>query len=293
MNKAITLQQGLKLQSFLLSCRASSTLKSSITIGEPDLDSYYKDIIENLIRPPPRPNADALHQARQAKLDQFRRSDYSQDLRGHMVLASVTDIINKTRLLLEVAGKPAYILSTELDPDDIIQLTPAHKLGQPRQPDDIMVGDQVKVYVHKMQTPENEALVYSKAAMKHQRLAFVWRELSQLYKHNQPVRGRILNKMEGRRGWAVGIAGIVAHLPGIHISASGGASGGGQQQQQQQGGGGRNSNVLNKRTRYEIGQLYDFKIIEFTRNSGYIRLAEVDDVYISRISSKLREENIV
>jgi ribosomal protein S1 len=286
MNKAISLQQGLKLQSLLLSCRASSTLKSSITIGEPDLDSYYKETIENLIRPPPGPNTDALHQARQAKLDEFRRSDYSQDLRGHMVLASVTDIINKTRLLLDVAGKPAYILSTELDPDDIIQLTPAHKLGQPRQPDDIMVGDQVKVYVHKMQTPENEALVYSKAAMKQQRLALVWRELSQLYKNNQPVRGRILNKMEGRRGWAVGIAGLVAHLPGIHTSAARGGGGGG-------GGGGRNSNILNKRTRYEIGQLYDFKIIEFTRNSGYIRLAEVDDVDISRSGSKLSEENIM
>jgi len=122
--------------------------------------------------------------------------------------------------------------------------------------------------------------------MKQQRLALVWRELSQLYKNNQPVRGRILNKMEGRRGWAVGIAGLVAHLPGIHTSAARGGGGGG-------GGGGRNSNILNKRTRYEIGQLYDFKIIEFTRNSGYIRLAEVDDVDISRSGSKLSEENIM
>lgn len=125
--------------------------------------------------------------------------------------------------------------------------------------------------------------------MKHQRLALVWRELSQFYKNNQPVKGRILNKMEGRRGWAVGIAGIVAHLPGIHTSA---AAAGGHQQHQHQQQGGRNSNILNKRTRYEIGQLYDFKIIEFTRNSGYIRLAEVDDVIIIS-SNKLSEESVV
>lgn len=115
------------------------------------------------------------------------------------------------------------------------QTIPATELGSTPP----SVGDKHTFVVQSLETPLGEMELDTATRDSHRQVEAVWDEIMRAHKLMMPVKGRILNAVNS--GFAVGIGGFVAFLPGSRVS-------GGQVQ---------------------VGTLQDFKImslVEETRN---------------------------
>ena len=138
-------------------------------------------------------------------------------LEGHMIKARVLQVGQKS-FLLDTGISCVRIAASELTPECILQKAETEVDGTPRRREDIIPGDIVEVLLEQLDTPDGSMLVSGPQAAVQQRFRAVWHELCQSFVEKRPVKGRILNKVNG--GYAVGIGGLVCFAPSRSVAPS-------------------------------------------------------------------------
>ena len=85
------------------------------------------------------------------------------------------------------------------------------EFASPGQPAEIKVGDEVEVYVERLEDRQGEAVLSRDKAKREE----AWENLQQAYDKNERVTGVIFGRVKG--GFTVDLSGAVAFLPGSQV----------------------------------------------------------------------------
>ncbi|RMF72425.1 MAG: S1 RNA-binding domain-containing protein, partial [Alphaproteobacteria bacterium] len=88
---------------------------------------------------------------------------------------------------------------------------PLKEFAAPGQPPEIKVGDEVEVYVERVENALGEAVLSRDKARREE----AWDRLEEYYKKQEPVEGVIFGRVKG--GFTVDLGGAVAFLPGSQL----------------------------------------------------------------------------
>jgi len=88
---------------------------------------------------------------------------------------------------------------------------PVKEFGVPGQPNGLQVGDEVEVYVDRMEDKNGEAVLSREKAKREE----AWSQLEKAFNENKRVTGVIFGKVKG--GFTVDLSGAVAFLPGSQV----------------------------------------------------------------------------
>ncbi len=130
-----------------------------------------------------------------ALLDEFM--DDTPRFEGRVVKGTVLAIENDSALIdvgLKVEGR-----------------VPLKEFVTPGQPPEVKVGDEVEVYIERIETGRGEASLSRERARREE----AWEKLEQAYKDNNRVTGVIFGRVKG--GFTVDLDGAVAFLPGSQV----------------------------------------------------------------------------
>ncbi len=85
------------------------------------------------------------------------------------------------------------------------------EFSQPGKPADLKVGDEVEVFVERVENAQGEAVISREKARREE----AWDRLEKVYEKNERVDGEIFNRVKG--GFTVDLGGAVAFLPGSQV----------------------------------------------------------------------------
>ena len=88
---------------------------------------------------------------------------------------------------------------------------PLKEFAQPGKPADLSVGDQVEVYVERVENANGEAVISREKARREE----AWDRLEKTFESGERVEGEIFNRVKG--GFTVDLGGAVAFLPGSQV----------------------------------------------------------------------------
>ena len=88
---------------------------------------------------------------------------------------------------------------------------PLKEFSQPGKPADLSVGDEVEVYVERVENALGEAVISREKARREE----AWDRLETVYEKGERVEGEIFNRVKG--GFTVDLGGAVAFLPGSQV----------------------------------------------------------------------------
>jgi small subunit ribosomal protein S1 len=88
---------------------------------------------------------------------------------------------------------------------------PLREFSAPGQPADIKVGDEVEVFVERLEDPNGEAVLSRDKARREE----AWEKLEKAFNDSQRVTGVIFGRVKG--GFTVDLSGAVAFLPGSQV----------------------------------------------------------------------------
>ncbi|GJL93702.1 MAG: 30S ribosomal protein S1 [Hyphococcus sp.] len=88
---------------------------------------------------------------------------------------------------------------------------PVKEFSQPGKPADLNVGDEVEVYVERIENAQGEAVISREKARREE----AWDRLEKVFSDNERVDGEIFNRVKG--GFTVDLGGAVAFLPGSQV----------------------------------------------------------------------------
>ncbi|WP_425410088.1 30S ribosomal protein S1 [Hyphococcus sp.] len=85
------------------------------------------------------------------------------------------------------------------------------EFSQPGKPAELNVGDEVEVFVERVENANGEAVISREKARREE----AWDRLEKIYEKNERVDGEIFNRVKG--GFTVDLGGAVAFLPGSQV----------------------------------------------------------------------------
>ena len=88
---------------------------------------------------------------------------------------------------------------------------PLKEFAQPGKPADLSVGDEVEVYVERVENANGEAVISREKARREE----AWDRLEKTFESGDRVEGEIFNRVKG--GFTVDLGGAVAFLPGSQV----------------------------------------------------------------------------
>lgn len=88
---------------------------------------------------------------------------------------------------------------------------PLKEFAQPGKPADLSVGDEVEVFVERVENANGEAVISREKARREE----AWDRLEKIFEANERVDGEIFNRVKG--GFTVDLGGAVAFLPGSQV----------------------------------------------------------------------------
>ncbi len=88
---------------------------------------------------------------------------------------------------------------------------PLKEFSQPGKPADLHVGDEVEVYVERVENAMGEAVISREKARREE----AWDRLEKIFADGERVEGEIFNRVKG--GFTVDLGGAVAFLPGSQV----------------------------------------------------------------------------
>ena len=88
---------------------------------------------------------------------------------------------------------------------------PLKEFAQPGKPADLSVGDEVEVYVERVENANGEAVISREKARREE----AWDRLEKTFESGERVDGEIFNRVKG--GFTVDLGGAVAFLPGSQV----------------------------------------------------------------------------
>jgi small subunit ribosomal protein S1 len=88
---------------------------------------------------------------------------------------------------------------------------PLREFAMPGRPPELRVGDQVEVYLERMEDKNGEAMLSREKAKREE----AWTQLEKSFQDNQRVQGMIFGRVKG--GFTVDLSGAVAFLPGSQV----------------------------------------------------------------------------
>ncbi len=88
---------------------------------------------------------------------------------------------------------------------------PLKEFAQPGKPADLSVGDEVEVYVERVENANGEAVISREKARREE----AWDRLEKTFETGERVEGEIFNRVKG--GFTVDLGGAVAFLPGSQV----------------------------------------------------------------------------
>ena len=88
---------------------------------------------------------------------------------------------------------------------------PLKEFSQPGKPADLSVGDEVEVFVERVENAQGEAVISREKARREE----AWDRLEKIFEKGERVDGEIFNRVKG--GFTVDLGGAVAFLPGSQV----------------------------------------------------------------------------
>ena len=88
---------------------------------------------------------------------------------------------------------------------------PLKEFSQPGKPADLKIGDEVEVYVERVENAMGEAVISREKARREE----AWDRLEKIFEKGERVEGEIFNRVKG--GFTVDLGGAVAFLPGSQV----------------------------------------------------------------------------
>jgi len=145
------------------------------------------------------------------QLELLRRSNQTIPLRGQVIVGRVVDIDDRTLLVDTGFRFHQRFMKKELSLSSVVSRADGSEPVRSGEEDDFQIGDVFHLLVRHTNTPYGDMQLEVLNHKNEMRTQAVVTELQQAMSEHRLVMGRVLNAVN--KGYAVGIAGIVAFLP--------------------------------------------------------------------------------